>query len=1288
MALPRARGIIRRGATPPGGLATAQRGRRFHVQLSLHRVTDVTPLSSYRLLRHASEPSTNVLDSLFRGAGVSMSNQTQTFALSDNPSSEVNRFLTALSIVALSLAGGASTEGAPLLRCNSQKAAGTSAAKAARDIGPLAPGKSVTRELAGGEADSYQITLSAGQYLRVDVDHARTSMVVSLVGPDNRTLTETVGTATDPIEWVCEAAGTYLLVVRSRNESAAAAAYQAKIADLRAASPEDGTRVAGQRACHEGEQLEAQGTAQSRRAAIARFEEALPLSQAASDRSGQARALRGIGVSYNSLGDYKKAIDYYNRALPLFQQEQNRQGEAITLNNIGGSLLESNDYRKSLEYFDKALALFRALGDRDREAVALGNLGRVYRGLNDRQKALDYNNQALAIWQALGDHRDEALTLNNIAVLYNSMGESQKALEFYEKALPMRRDAGDKEGEAVTLNNIGRVYDVLGQKRKALDYLNQSLVLRRELRDQRGEAVTLNNIGGVYRDLGEYQKALDSYDQSLPLRRAVGDKSGEAATLNGLGSLYASLGENQRALDHYEQALAILRDTNDITGRAIVLNNIGKIFRTMGDYQKALDYYNQSLPLREAARDRRGQATTLSNIGMAYNWLGDRQKALEYYDKSLAMTRQARDRAGEGIILDNIGSVYVALGDPDKAFDYFNQALTLRREVQDRQGEAITLTNLARVERDRGNLLAARDDTEAALRLLESLRTSIVGQELRSSYFASVQGAFGFYIDLLMRLDKQHPSEGHVAAALQASEEARARSLLELLTEALAGIRQGADAGLLERERDLRMQLSVKAEAQMRLLSANPVPKQAAAIRKEIEALAIQYNEVETQMRIQSPKYAALTQPQPAGLNEIQQQLDSDTLLLEYALGEDRSFLWAVSTTSVAAYELPKRADIEVAAKRVYSLFTARQPVAGETADQERVRIAKADAAYPSAARALSNMLLAPVALHLRTRRLVVVADGALRYVAFGALPVPVTGRQGVAGSNPFNARKGKMDDGTPLIVDHEIVSLPSASTIALLRRATSGRKPALKTVAVIADPVFDKDDDRVAMATAQPGHQEPVAGDRDLRRAVREVGVTGTGLRIPRLPFSREEAEAIIAVAPAGSGMSATGFKANRATATSSELSHYRIVHFATHALLNGEHPELSGIVLSLVDEQGHAQDGFLRLQDLFNLNLSAELVVLSACQTGLGKEIRGEGLIGLTRGFMYAGAPRVVASLWKVSDRATAELMGHFDGGLLKQRMTPAAALRAAQVAMLKNKRWHAPYYWAPFVLQGEWR
>jgi CHAT domain-containing protein len=321
-------------------------------------------------------------------------------------------------------------------------------------------------------------------------------------------------------------------------------------------------------------------------------------------------------------------------------------------------------------------------------------------------------------------------------------------------------------------------------------------------------------------------------------------------------------------------------------------------------------------------------------------------------------------------------------------------------------------------------------------------------------------------------------------------------------------------------------------------------------------------------------------------------------------------------------------------------------------------------------------MLLRPAASQLGGKRLVFVAPGLLAYLPFASLPEP-------------NGKK--MADGRyqPLITAHEIVNLPSASVLSAVRRETAGRKPAGQTIAVLADPVFEASDPRVTQGKA--AGETPLAITAEsptLTRAISAVFPSSTRAGLTRLAFSRHEADAIFAFASRGTGLKATDFNASRATAIDPQLSQYRILHFATHGLLNNEHPELSGLVLSLVDGNGRAVDGFLRLHEVFNLKLNADLVVLSACETGLGKEIKGEGVIGLTRGFMYAGAPRVVTSLWNVDDLATAELMKLFYRGMLKDGLRPAAALRAAQDELSKQKRWASPYFWAAFVLQGEWK
>jgi CHAT domain-containing protein len=385
----------------------------------------------------------------------------------------------------------------------------------------------------------------------------------------------------------------------------------------------------------------------------------------------------------------------------------------------------------------------------------------------------------------------------------------------------------------------------------------------------------------------------------------------------------------------------------------------------------------------------------------------------------------------------------------------------------------------------------------------------------------------------------------------------------------------------------------------------------------------------------------------------------------------------------MTSYELPKRSEVEAAARPVYDLLTARNKVVKfETVDEKQRRLAKADTDFLSASTTLSNIVLAPVSAQLGKKRLLIVSDGALQYLPFAALPLP------------------RQTDYRPLMLEHQIVSLPSASTLAVLRSELSGRAQAPKAVVVLADPVFESDDPRLKVGNksergkgSQNGDSAQARGvvetvETDVTRAMGETGSEGEAFQhIPRLPFTRREADAITALVPAANRKEATDFAASRTTAISPELSRYRFVHFATHGFLNSRHPELSGIVLSLVDEQGREQDGFLRAHEIYNLKLPAELVVLSGCRTGLGKDIRGEGLVSLTRGFMYAGAARVLVSLWDVNDEGTAELMARFYKLMLgRDRLSPAAALREAQASMSREKRWRAPYYWAGFTLQGE--
>jgi CHAT domain-containing protein len=975
--------------------------------------------------------------------------------------------------------------------------------------------------------------------------------------------------------------------------------------------------AAAEKAFTEGMQMFQQGTAQSLRQAIAKFEEALKLYREAGDTSAQAASLLVLGKVYDDLGEKQKALEYYSQSLPLR----------------------------------------RALGDRSGEAIALNNIGKVYSDLGEKQKGLEYLGQSLPLFRAVGDRTLEAVTLNNIGGVYDDLGENQKALEYYSQSLTLSRAVGDRGGEAFTLNNIGSLYSELGEKQKALEYVSQSLPLFRALGDRGGEAVTLNNIGGVYSALGEKQKALEYYSQSLPLYRAVGDRSGEATSLNNIGRVYHEWGEQQKALEYYSQSLTLHRAVGDRSGEARTLNNIGKVYEDLGKQQKALEYYSQSLNLFRAVSDRSGEAVTLNNIGAVYDGLGEKQKALEYLGQSLPLSRAVGDRHGEAVTLTNIGSVSSDLEEKQKALEYYSQSLPLFRAVGDRSGEATTLGNIASEKRAQGNLTEALTDIESCIKIIESLRTKIASPELRTSYFATVQDFYQYYIDLLMQLHKTNPKSGYDTKAFEASERSRARSLLELLQEANADIRQGVAPELLQRERNLQQQLDALEKQRIEVLSRpNNTPAQKAELEQQRQNLLTQYQDIQAQIRATSPRYAALTQPQPLTVSQIQQQiLDENTILLQYSLGKDRSYLWAVTKTSITSYELPKAAEIETTAKNFRNAVTA--PSSRDNPNQ----VAKANDA-------ISQMILQPVAAQLGQKRLLIVSDGILNYLPFAALSLP-----GKSGENR----------NPPLIVDHEIVLLPSASTLGILRQNYNDRQPPNRTLAILADPVFSANDERVKNSSSATTQQAVESANPGLSRSRGD-----NNAQFNRLKFTRQEAEVLQALVPANSIAQSLDFAASRAAATSSNLSQYKIIHFATHGFANSERPELSGIVMSLVDEKGDPLNGFLRLTDIFNLKLAADLVVLSACQTGMGQIVQGEGMVGLTRGFMYAGAQRVVVSLWSVEDEQTAALMSSFYQKMLQKGLTPAAALRAAQLEMWKQEKWNSPYYWAAFTLQGEWR
>ena len=948
-------------------------------------------------------------------------------------------------------------------------------------------------------------------------------------------------------------------------------------------------------------------------------------------------------------------------------EEDTARAEAVR-STWTGMVETKGNVEEQIRSLERALPLWQGLQENRKAAEVLSVLGRQRVSLRQYDLCLQDFQQAAALWAQLPGRTAKiyhALSITYVGRCLKNSERLPEAREAHQQALDLAREVGEQNLQAQNLDNLGQLATEAGELREGLSLQLMALELARSTGDRSHEAVILNNLADVYDHLAEPQTALRLYQEAYEIARTGTSKQDLVTYLNNIGDMYSSLGDWEKAFKHFQHCVELSRSLDNRVLRAKFLINLAvAYYRHQGNTKQAKSLLKQALIL---GRDDQ-EVQTFARVNLSGIELESKSpmEAVKYAREAVASAESLEREMLSRYVL---GRALEKSGDLASAQAEIGKALALAKKRGDGSMEAQIKLVLARVERGLGDTASALATIDNAIEQIESRRSRVVSPELRSSFLASKQDYYELKIDILMTLHAARSTEGFAADALRASEQARARGLLEILNESGADIRSGADPALLEREREAREELNARDWYRQNLpASERQDARKVAEAERRLEEAVDRYQQVQVELRDGSPRYVALTQPQPLNVAAIQSQVlaGNEALLLEYSLGSKRSFLWVVGKDSLASFELPDRARIEKTALRYYDFLTARnRSIKGEDTPAKKKRVAAADAQIEKVGRELSGLILRPVEKLLgnQNRPLLIVADGALQYIPFAALPMPST--------------------GAPLATRHVVVNLPSASVLAVMRREMEDRPPAPRALAVFADPVFQRDDERFSHGLDKAGRlllsRKTASGPRE--------GIDPSTLR--RLRFSRKEAETIAALLPQDQVFKAVDFAASRDAVLNGGLESFRNVHFATHGILDGRHPELSGLVFSLYDEHGNPlKDGVLRLNDVYNLRLDADLVVLSACRTALGKEIRGEGLVGLTRGFMYAGASRVLASLWSVEDRATADLMGSFYRGMLREKLTPAAALRKAQLEMAKNPRYKSPYYWAGFSLQGEWR
>jgi CHAT domain-containing protein len=799
------------------------------------------------------------------------------------------------------------------------------------------------------------------------------------------------------------------------------------------------------------------------------------------------------------------------------------------------------------------------------------------------------------------------------------MGDSDRrrgALPLLREALLRWQALGDRPMEMWTGLTLGAVLmGMHGEPQQCADAIARPLQIALEDGDEYAEARTRYNLAQCLRRLGRIAEARAHFERSAALHRAAGRPRDLSNALRSLGDLAGSAGDDQAALDLTEQAAEAADQSGDAEMRDRAALNLAQNYSRMSEYALALETLDRPFP--GFAGDRQGRCAVWTARGGAHLALGDRDRAYQDWLEAYEEADQLGNGAVKADVLQRLADWHRSDADWDTALALAREAAAIFAASGDRNNRTAAECRVGAAQLGAGAL------PEAALAF--TLALELAGD-----------GNAGARLCALVGLGKTALGTGDLSSARAYSE--RAVELAEGQRGLLSS--PGNRAGVLA-----RMMPAFELLTQVRMLqhAASPEAGHAEAALGVAEAgRARSLLEVVADGRVDGP--AGSPRGRPLGVAALQRDLlDADTLLLEYALGDHDSYLWVVATDAVTSYRLPGRAAIEAAVRPFRERLSA--------APQGPRAIRDGDA------RRLGELLLGPASGRLQGKRLLVVASDALQYVPFAALPDPRTGGD------------------SALLERNEVTQAPSASTVAALRAEHRDRPPGPRLVAVLADPVYERSDPRIAAAA------------RGLAPAARPRLASRSGT-LGRLPFSRREAQAIVRAAGPGHARSDLGFAASRAAVLGGALEGASIVHFAAHGLVDSAQPARSGIVLSLFDQDGRAQEGFLRLRDVYELPLSADLVVLSGCETALGRDLRGEGLVGLTTGFLYRGARQVVASLWRVDDLATSELMARFYRALLRGGQSAPAALRTAQREMAADRRWSDPYYWAGFVVQGDWR
>jgi len=912
---------------------------------------------------------------------------------------------------------------------------------------------------------------------------------------------------------------------------------------------------------------------------------------------------------------------------------------------------ENGNFDSAIGRFKEALDISREAGDPAAEAACLTKLGLLHWNIGQVPEAIRCYSDAQQKARESGQNdvldrcREvlKAVGLYNAGKDYRQSNLLQRSTESFERALGISRRIKNEEITVKCLRQLSLTYWQMNDLKSFLLRNEEALESARKIKHKKEEGRCLNNIGLYHWKSTNYSSALSYFNAALQIGVSLHESQVQAECLSNIGGVYLHLGDYNKALSYFKSALSldhelgreieISRDFNNI---GVALENHGFIQNNKDELLEALDYFDKSLKLLRKYSDINTEIEALNNKGTILTALEKPDDAQHNLNLAYDKARKVNRFSAIGMIFNNLGVVFLRMGLLDKAVVYFSQAIDVLRKIKQEDTLWEAYYGLGQCYEKKGEFQAALSNYGKSVEVIDGIRSRILLDTFKVGFARDKLKVYERILDLLFQLKTANQEESLVEKMFSIVEKAKARAFLESLADAKINFKEGLKPAFKKKEEDISREISL-------IVFQLSSPALGAEERNErisrLGRAEDEYMRFISEMKMERPALANLASPETCSLRQLKEEfLDDRTGIAEYFLGESKSFLFFVTKKGSELFELPSREVLEKSLKGYLKALVTpdRKKFSGSLASE---RIA-GELLFP---------LRLPVAAGID--RLIIVPDGVLYYLPFETLGIPGDGRR----------RPGY------LIKDYEVSYAPSSSSLVLLSGKTTGPRP--KSFLGFGDPAYDSRESR-------GNGISPVEGEM-----LGEVYL-GQGFDFSPLPFSKKEVLDVAGHFPRKSRDLYLGREAQERVLKGLPLEDYQIVHFACHGLLDEKVPFRSALVLSK-DERGE-EDGFLQVREIYNLRMNADLVVLSACQTGKGSLERGEGLLGLPRIFFYVGSKAVISALWPIGDRSTAGFMDKFYG-FLSGGYSKTAALRMAKLRMIGSEFSH-PFYWAAFVLNGD--